>query len=122
MPAFGIFRQDMSLGQRVHIGETAFPPGVVAFDRGVTAMAIDATQYDGGRRMHGLLIGVRVTGLTAATLGSRVIPSLILRSRWRERIIDLLRFFLTRGENRRCRANGERQYAQASKKRFSMSR
>ena len=88
----------MRFGQRVHIGETVLAPLVVADDRSITAMTIDATQHHSRGLVHRLLIAVGVATLAATAFGLCFVPGLILGGRGREAIIDFLRFFLARSE------------------------
>ena len=121
MPAFGIFGQNMRFFERIHIGLTVLAPFVVADNRSVAAVAIHAAQNHSRGLVHGLLVAVGVTGLAAAAFGLRLVPGLVLRGRGREAVIDLLRFFLARSEQQRCRGDGQRQGAQSCQDQFAIA-
>ena len=97
-PRHRIFGQDVALHQRVLVRQALAAPGVVAHHCGIAAMAIGAAQDHGGRGMHRLVVAGGVARLAADALGIGLGPFLVLGRGRRERVLDLLRLFLARGE------------------------
>ena len=111
----------MRLGEGIHIGEAVLAPFIVAGNLGIAAMTINASQNHGRSFMHGLLVGAGVAGLATAAFGLRFIPGLILRSRGREAVIDLLWFLASRCKQQGRRGNGQRHCCQTCEDQFAIA-